>query len=167
MKQVSPCFGVWILLMMTPITAVPQSTDRISTHTQRELRELEQAIRISPHDGALHLERAELLFEMGAWRAASEGYQNARRFLRGQKSATALTYFKDGICQYMQGRFLSAEILSSQSIQEMPEAPHAWYIRGKIRLLYLDKKEDGIRDLRESLFWPNGVLHKPSLPDIW
>ena len=137
--------------MMTPITAVPQSTDRISTHTQRELRELEQAIRISPHDGALHLERAELLFEMGAWRAASEGYQNARRFLRGQKSATALTYFKDGICQYMQGRFLSAEILSSQSIQEMPEAPHAWYIRGKIRLLYLDKKEDGIRDLRESL----------------
>lgn len=151
MKQVSSCFGAWILLLMTTISAVAQTSDRFSTDSQRELRELERQLRISPHHGDLHLERAELLFDMGAWRPAAEGYKMARRHLRGQQVETALAYFKEGICLYLEGEFIDSDYLMSQAIQEMPEAPHAWYFRGKTRLLYLDAEEEGSRDLEKSL----------------
>ena len=151
MKQVSSCFGVWILLLMTTISAVAQSSDRFSTDSQRELRELERQLRISPHHGDLHLERAELLFDMGAWRPAAEGYKMARRYLRGQEVETALAYFKEGVCLYLEGEFIDSDYLMSQAIQEMPDAPHAWYFRGKTRLLYLDAEQEGMSDLEYSL----------------
>ena len=136
---------------MTTITTVAQSSDRFSTDSQRDLRELERQLRISPHHGVLHLERAELLFDMGVWRPAAEGYKIARRYLRGQEIETALAFFKEGICRYLEGEFIDADYLMSQAIQEMPQAPHAWYFRGKIRLLYLGGEQEGLRDLEKSL----------------